>query len=412
MIIQRISSRIAWGEPPLSSRSPAGTETAFVEKGRVKGGRTVRSAPQLRGLLYLTVLLNESAALSADFSKVTVPGLPPVASMASGSLAWGDYDNDNLLDFLITGSTTTQLWRNTGAGFTRVTVPGLAGVGEGAVAWGDYNQDGRLDFLITGMNGSGSTITQLWRNTGSGFVQTPVSGLQGVWLGDVAWTDFDKDGDLDFVVTGTRSFSSGPRLTQLWRNTGTGFTRVSTPGWVGLEMSSVAWGDFGNDGRLDFIITGESAAGKVTQVWRNTGSTFEPVEIPRFAGNFGDTVEWADYNNDGWLDFLVSGGETQATTQLWRNASGSFALDPSDNVSHVGVPSLAWGDYDRDGRLDYLITGFNGSLEPADQYFSELWRNVGGVRNSPPSPLRDSAFRRTPGSPHSSGSPQRTITPP
>src|SRR6185369_13823427 len=52
--------------------------------------------------------------------------------------------------------------RNTGAGFSTVTAsvaPGLPGVSSGSMAWGDYDNDGRLDFLLTG-----SGITQLWRN--------------------------------------------------------------------------------------------------------------------------------------------------------------------------------------------------------------------------------------------------------
>lgn len=403
-------------------------------------------APTARILAPLAFMLGASPLAAANFSKVTIPELPGLASMASGSLAWADYDNDSRLDFLVTGSTLAQLWRNTGAGFTRVSVPGLPGVGEGAVAWGDYNNDGRLDFIICGMNGNGTPICQLWRNTGTGFVQTSVPGLPGVWLGDVAWGDFDNDGRLDFLLTGTRSFANGPRLTQLWRNTGQGFNQIPIPGLVGLESSSVAWGDYDNDGlldflvmgttngmfasggpssgeaavtqlwrnlgggfapveiaglpqcyggnlawgdcdndgRLDFLITGESASGKRTQVWRNIGDGFAEVIIPDFAGNFGGTAEWADYDNDGWLDFVVSGGDGAAATQLWRNTGGNFQWDPAIGLTQIGVPSVAWGDYNGDGRVDFLITGFDGNQEPPNQYFAELWRGAGAAINSPP----------------------------
>src|SRR6185369_129549 len=52
--------------------------------------------------------------------------------------------------------------RNTGAGFSTVTAsvaPGLPGVSSGSIAWGDFDNDGRLDFLLTGAGKS-----QLWRN--------------------------------------------------------------------------------------------------------------------------------------------------------------------------------------------------------------------------------------------------------
>lgn len=88
-------------------------------------------------------------------------------------MAWGDYDNDGQLDFIITGQDSignwiAQLWRNSGSGFTNVAIPGLLGLPDRDAAWGDYDNDGRLDFLLD---------EQLWRNTGDGFTKVSVSGL-------------------------------------------------------------------------------------------------------------------------------------------------------------------------------------------------------------------------------------------
>src|SRR6185503_12257451 len=132
------------------------------------------------------------------------PGLPGVQY---SSVAWGDYDNDGRLDFLLTGSGISQVWRNTGGGFSNVTASvasGLAGVVGGSVAWGDYDNDGRLDFLLTGLSSVGSPVSQLWRNTGSGFSNVTASvalGLPGGYFGSVAWGDYDNDGRLDFLLT-------------------------------------------------------------------------------------------------------------------------------------------------------------------------------------------------------------------
>jgi hypothetical protein len=43
------------------------------------------------------------------------------------------------------------------------------------VAWGDYDQDGRLDFLITGRDESNNRFTQLWRNNLPGSNAPPVA---------------------------------------------------------------------------------------------------------------------------------------------------------------------------------------------------------------------------------------------
>src|SRR5436190_21636654 len=82
---------------------------------------------------------------------VTAGVAPALPQAFRGSC--GDYDNDGRLDLLLAGGGAgTQLWRNTGSGFSNVTAsvaPGLPGAAYGS-AWGDYDNDGRLDFLLTG----------------------------------------------------------------------------------------------------------------------------------------------------------------------------------------------------------------------------------------------------------------------
>src|SRR5207249_8271627 len=123
------------------------------------------------------------------------------------------------------------LWRNTGSGFTNVTAtvaPGLPQVFGSAVAWGDYDNDGRLDFLLSGYatGGYGNYVSQLWRNTGGGFTNVTASvapDLPGVWGPSVAWGDFDNDGWLDFLIAGFTGWNGDPILVfQLWRSTGIG----------------------------------------------------------------------------------------------------------------------------------------------------------------------------------------------
>jgi hypothetical protein len=200
---------------------------------------------------------------------VPIAGLPGVSD---GSVAWGDYDHDGRLDFLLTGSVGTnqvsQLWRNTGSGFTNVPIAGLPGVFDSSAAWGDYDNDGRLDFLLTGF--ANGVTSQLWRNTGSGFTNVPIAGLPGIYYGSVAWGDYDNDGRLDFLLTGR---NVGTNISQLWRNTGSGFSNVTdsiVPGLTGAYQGCVAWGDYDNDGRLDILLTGaDNNFARVSEVWRN-----------------------------------------------------------------------------------------------------------------------------------------------
>jgi hypothetical protein len=341
------------------------------------------------------------------FTNVTASAAPDLPGVFEGSVAWGDYDNDGRLDFLLTGRTGTlgnysgisQLWRNTGNGFTNVTAsaaPGLPGVSSSSVAWGDYDNDGRLDFLLTG-----SYASQLWRNTGSGFTNaTPSAFPNGAPLGvnasSVAWGDYDNDGRLDFLITGYYFDGAVHPMSQLWRNTGNEFTNVPIPGLPQVAYSSVAWGDYDNDGHLDFFITGISSVA-ISQLWRNTGNGFTNVPLPGVPGVYGGSVAWADCDNDGYLDFLLTGAINHSSgntfSQLWRNTGSGFTKMPLPGVPDVRWSSVEWGDYDNDGRLDFLLTGANYNTTA---YYAELWRNNTPVTNAPPAAPTGLALTATP----------------
>src|SRR6185369_14550769 len=100
---------------------------------------------------------------------------------------------------------------------------------------------------------------------------TVAPGLPGVDTSSVAWGDYDNDGRLDFLLTGYYNDGSDHIISQLWRDTGGGFTNVPLPGVPGVDSSSVAWGDYDNDGRLDFLITGAGNSGPVSKLYYHAG---------------------------------------------------------------------------------------------------------------------------------------------
>jgi len=314
--------------------------------------------------------------------------------LSGTSLVWGDYDNDGRLDFLIVGkdasnNPASQLWRNTGSGFNNVTAtvaPGLPQLDTASVTWGDYDNDGRLDFLITGHEDLGFIQPQLWRNTGTGFTNVtatafPPNSLPFDDHSSVAWRDYDNDGRLDFLLTGF----NGNFVCQLWRNTGSGFTNVPIANLPGIYHGFLAWGDYDNDGRLDFLLTGYNGTNGVSQLWRNTGSGFTNVTdtvAPGLPQVYDSSVAWGDYDNDGRLDFLLAGTLSASpydTCQLWRNTGSGFVNVPLPGFPSVHSGRVAWGDYDNDGRLDFLLSG-QLNTGPVLQ----VWRNNMPQTNTAP----------------------------
>jgi hypothetical protein len=329
------------------------------------------------------------------FSNVTASVAAGVPGVFDSSVAWGDFDKDGRLDLIVTGLTNaskpgvTQLWRNTADGFNQVVGPGFPNVAESSVSWRDFDGDGRLDLLIAGTTNGNSTgaITQLWRNTGNGFTNLPVPGLPGGWFGSVAWEDFDGDGRPDFLLTGLTNGTSGGAAAQLWRNTGNGFTNVPIPGLRGVYASSISWGDFDHDGHPDFLLEGLAGNAFVSELWRNTDGGFTNVPIPGLPGFADGSLVSGDFDNDGRLDFLITGLTNGATeiSQLWLNTGTGFTNVPVPGLPGSFDNALAAADFDNDGRLDFLLAGTSDK-----GMVSQLWRNTGPLVN-PPAPVDLSA---------------------
>ena len=329
----------------------------------------------------------------AGFSNISA-GLPYAAD---GAVGWGDYNNDGRLDILMTGwnfpnfaSIVTSIYRNNGNGTFSDAAAGLPPLARSAVAWGDYDNDGWQDILLCGLNSKTNPVTQVWRNTGTGFALDGSAVLPGVAFGAVAWGDYDNDGWLDILLTGSTHSNSvqampGASISHVWRNTGSGFVSINAdlPGVNGANnRSAAAWGDYDNDGRLDIALAGTSNGDEpIAQVWRNIGSGFELNTNAPLTGLTDCSVAWGDFDNDGRLDLLLSGAPVRfgpGRVEVWRNIGGGFV-----NIG-AGLPGVAdgaatWGDYDNDGKLDIVMTGL--SMGAAGQ----IWRNHFPSGNSQPS---------------------------
>ena len=268
---------------------------------------------------------------------------------------------------------------------------GLIGVAFSWVEWGDYDNDGDLDFVLMGSRGYPNFYTRIYRND-AGAVTDIVAGLPGVRFGAARWGDYDNDGDLDLLLTGNQPGVAG-RISRIYRNDGGVFTDI-VAGLPGLNTSAADWGDYDNDGDLDLILAGEAGEfNSGARVYRNDSGSFVNIHggVQKLSGLTDGSAEWGDYDRDGDLDILLVGTFSSfgSATALFRNDAGAFT---AVTTGLPGAVSGTWGDYDNDGDPDILLTGtdLGGLLGP-----TRIYRNDAGTFTSISSTLQNLKGRST-----------------
>ncbi|MSU62284.1 MAG: hypothetical protein EXS31_07790 [Pedosphaera sp.] len=302
---------------------------------------------------------------------------------------WGDYDNDGFLDLVtLNGAAnfteSNALYHNNGNGTFSRMAAGVVGVLASATgnchggAWGDFNNDGLLDLLVADW----SRNLVLYRNNPDGrftkVVGDPLVNVGSQSIG-CAWADFDNDGWSDVFVSGY----SGANF--LFRNDGHGaFIRITggVPASDAQPSAGHAWGDYDNDGFLDLFVA--NAGSGSNRLYHNRGDgTFERITSGNIVTDTAVSLgcAWGDYDNDGFLDlFVINGLSGPQNNFLYRNkGDGTFTKITSGSLVNDGGASsgIAWGDYDNDGFLDLFVA--NGLLGPAQVNF--LYRNNGNGNN-------------------------------
>lgn len=329
-------------------------------------------------------------------------------TMGAG-VALFDYDNDGRLDiFLVNGApladptpkgtipqkTGPDYWnrlyhQKPDGTFEDVTEKaGLQGAGYGmGVAVGDYDNDGFEDLYVTSYGGN-----KLYHNNGDGTFTdvTQAAGVGGSgWSTGAAWVDLDGDGFLDLVVlryldwdfddlwcgehkNGYRAYCHPdhfkPIAPLVYHNNRNGtFTEIAEKAGLAKPGKGlgIAIADYNRDGHIDFFVANDSM---MEFLYHNKGDgTFEDVAlVSEVAVDIdgrtyaGMGVDFADYNNDGWPDLVVTDLANQRYALYLNNGDGTFNyVSANAGVGQMTLAHSGWGvrflDYDNDGWKDLLI---------------------------------------------------------
>jgi len=299
-----------------------------------------------------------------------------------------DYDNDGWLDLLVAGSSsegaTTRLFHNLGGtNFIQIGVP-LAGISRGNVRWGDYDLDGRKDILIAGDSSNGP-ITRIYRNMGNGEFVDIKADLPAYQEAAAAWCDFNRDGYLDVTLVGRNGPPGSELVCRVFRGDAHG-TFTASASNIGMRSASLEWGDYNNDGFPDLLMAGLSPNGlPIVRLLRNSLGTSLRDALTTFVPYNPDVVRWGDFDADGWPDILLIGQRTlpsapsSSMSAVLLNRRNGFFDELRFPLPELTKTSGAVGDFDADGRLDFYMTG-----QSRTGAVSFLARNVTLLSNTPP----------------------------
>lgn len=307
-------------------------------------------------------------------------------SIRAVGASFADVDNDYDLDaYVVTWGSGGQprrnyFYRNNGNStftFEEDVAPNLT-YSETA-NWIDANNDQLLDLYIT--NSAQSLRNLYFENQGDGtFLQrTDLEITNEVKPSrSVDWVDYDNDGDADLFVT-----NEGENFNTLYRNDGPdSFIQITDLNIVNQIRNSMgsSWADVDNDGDFDLLVTNWENA---NQLFINDNGSFIEMTDSEIAesgiNSFGST--FGDMDNDGDLDLLVlnSYNENHFTNSVFlNNGNGSFTKQNSGALSEFEgwTYSAAFGDYNQDGWLDVI---YANNLNEAQE--NSVFKNTGTGNN-------------------------------
>ena len=304
----------------------------------------------------------DSSASGIEFRNALKPEHIKNYLLLGAGVTVGDYDADGLPDiFLCSQDGANKLYRQS-APWKFKDVTGAAGITaqkgwSSGAAFADVDNDGDLDLFVCNKGNH----NELYRNQGDGtfkggYVQQ--KNPAGAAPTMAAFSDYDRDGDLDLYLTKTRLLS----LQEMF-----GYQIAL------VKDSEGNWQPHSKYGNEFEVIDGiPRELGSEDQLFENVGLT--KSGIPRFidvteksgiisAHEHGLAAVWWDANDDNWPDLYVS-NDFHTPDHLYLNQhDGTFK-----EVTREAVPYTSWSsmgsdfaDINNDGMIDYLSTDMSAT---------------------------------------------------
>jgi len=237
--------------------------------------------------------------------------------------------------------------------FTPAPVTSVVNAGSNPVllAQGDFNGDGKTDLAVA--NGSTHSV-QIMLGNGDGTFTIGASFSVGTSPASaptsIAVGDFNEDGKLDLLVG-----VSPDSIVDVFLGDGSGnFSLMSTIPTV-VNPVSIAVTDFNQDGFSDFAVANGQDNTVTVFLGRGDGS-FWITSTPLATALSGPIqVLVSDFNNDGVPDLMIVNSKNNTITTLPGKGTGAFG-NAAAALTLASAPSaIAFGDFNLDGKQDIAV---------------------------------------------------------
>jgi len=280
--------------------------------------------------------------------------IPHLLSTEGPKIAVADVNKDGLDDFYVCGASFQSgvLMIQTKDGkFTQsdLTVSSrMKATEETDAVFFDANNDGWPDLYVTSGGNeydddNPALADNLYLNDGKGNLVQVLNTIPKLVKNKscVTAADFDKDGDIDLFVGGLADAKQYgiAQPSYLLVNNGKANFSLAGPSTVKFEnlgmVTAATFADINNDGWPDLVLTGEWMPVKI---FLNRNGVFTEAEIPASTGLW-QTVYTADVNGDGFTDILA--GNWGHNSKLYSGKNGPLKLYVKD--------------FDKNGSVDQVM---------------------------------------------------------
>ena len=189
--------------------------------------------------------------------------------------------------------------------------------------------------------------------------------------------DFNNDGIPDiavaaFCVNSTCSESTTAGAVYIFLGNGDGTFRAGTTLYAYSLVQDIKIGDFNRDGNIDIVTNSENNTNG--PCCSSSGNNYQQMQlfISNGDGTFKSPANFnmpvdpeymavADVNNDGYLDVIITGEDTNGLTIYEGNGNGGFTEVTSSAVIPTGVSLTVAAPFAGDGAPDLAMYQFGAT---------------------------------------------------